>query len=185
VAVENKARLDEVFIEMGGKLCDLIGWRRVVGQVYVLLYIADKPLSLDDIARRINMSKSTVWGVIKRLERLCAVNRAGIKEGKRDSYTAERDLNVILKNGIIPELSSRLLFAGGYLEQVEKALIDFQQGEDSIQKEQWSKYHALIKEINMQKAAVNGLIGRLNKLLDSGNFQMSESKTNQISPECP
>ncbi len=149
VKVTNK--LEGVFIEVGGKLCDLVGWRRVIGQVYVLLYIAERPLSLDDIVERVNMSKSTVWVAVKKLQRLCAVNITENREGKKGYYTAERDLDVIFKNGIIPELSSKLLFASSYLEQAQGLLADFRQNTKEINPKKLAKYHDFINEFAKQK----------------------------------
>ncbi len=165
---------EKVFIELGGKLCDLVGWRRVIGQVYVILYLADKPLSLDDIGERINMSKSTVWAAIKKLEKLWAVNKAGNRDGKKDSYIAERNLNTIFKNGIIPELSSKLLFAGGYLEQAEKILADF--GSDMKGNEKVAKYHNFLNEFAEQRDKLNLFLKQLPLLIDTNSPQPEERR---------
>jgi DNA-binding transcriptional regulator GbsR (MarR family) len=167
-------RMEDVFIELGGKLCTLIGWRRIIGQVYMLLYISDRPLSLDDIVKRVDMSKSTVWAVIKKLQRLCAVNITENQEGKKGYYTAERDLNVIFKNGIIPELSSKLLFVSSYLKQVKEMLADFQQSGGI--KEEVDKYNEFIEEINEQKARFNSLLSNLTSLLSLSNSELTETK---------
>ncbi len=162
--------LEDVFSEIGGKLCDLVGWKRTRGQVYVLLYISDKPLSLEDIAKLINMSKSTVWAVIKKLQKLCAVNKVWIKETKKDGYTAEKDLDIILKNGIIPELSSKLLFAGSYLEQAEELLANSGQ---STNPKELAKYHDFLNEFAKQKDRMDFFLKQLPLLI---NTNSSESK---------
>jgi DNA-binding transcriptional regulator GbsR (MarR family) len=158
------SKLENVFIELGGKLCDIIGWRRVIGQIYMLLYVSDASLSLDEIVERINMSKSTVWASITKLQRLCAVT---ITEniGKKCYYTAERDFNVIFKNGIIPELSSKLLFAGSYFEQAEKALADI--GQDTKNNAKTDKYHAFLSELARQRDILDFFQKQLPLLIDT------------------
>jgi DNA-binding transcriptional regulator GbsR (MarR family) len=151
-------KLEGVFIELGGKLCELIGWRRIIGQVYMLLYISDTPLSLSEIVERIGMSKSTVWASISKLQRLYAVSITK-NVGKKCYYTAERDFNVIFKNGIIPEFSSKLLFAGSYFKQVEGILADFQQSEDLGG--QVGNYLEFIREIKKQKAKFDSNLSSL------------------------
>ncbi len=152
--VNTTTKPEDVFIELGGKLCDLIGWRRIIGQVYMLLYVSETALSLDEIVKRTNMSKSTVWSSIKKLQGLCAVSITE-NEGKKGYYVAERDFNVIFKNGIIPELSSKLLFASSYLKQVEEMLAGSQVAETSKESD---RYHELMQEINEQKSRLSCLL---------------------------
>ena len=39
------------FIEAGGNTTQSFGFGRIMGQVYALLYLSSKPMSLDDIAK--------------------------------------------------------------------------------------------------------------------------------------
>lgn len=117
-------KLEYTLTELGGNLCEMIGWRRAIGQVYVLLYISDRALSLDDIAERVGMSKSSVWGIIQKLQGLRAVNKVWLKENRKDHFIAERDLGFIFKNGFLIELNSKLLLLDSYLAQAEKTLTD-------------------------------------------------------------
>ena len=41
------------FTESVGKLCDSFGLNRFVAQLYAVLYLSDKPMSLDEIAEKI------------------------------------------------------------------------------------------------------------------------------------
>ncbi len=176
MGVETKDRLEDVFIEMGGKLSDLIGWKRVVGQVYVLLYITNRPLPLDDIAERINISKSTVWGAIKKLQNLCALHKAWVKDERKDCFTAEQDLAVIFRNGILPGLNSKILFAGSYLEQVEGMLAGFCQNGENAVPEEAAKLYDLINEFAKQKNKIELLLKQAPLLLGNTNKFGAEGK---------
>jgi DNA-binding transcriptional regulator GbsR (MarR family) len=169
--------LEDIFIEVGGKLCDLIGWRRAMGQVYMLLYIADSPLSIEDMAERINMSKSTVWAIVKKLQRLCAVNKAWGKE--KEGYTAERDLNVILKNGVLPELNSKLLFASSYLERANELLADFCRDASEENLAELTKYRSFIDDFTQYKNKLDFFLKQVLLLNSKNKFESGKRKAVQ------
>ncbi|MFW0968368.1 MAG: GbsR/MarR family transcriptional regulator, partial [Thermacetogeniaceae bacterium] len=59
---DNK-KLEEVrniFIEGLGRIFTLYGLPDALGHIYGLLFLADRPLGLDDIAQDLGVSKSTV-----------------------------------------------------------------------------------------------------------------------------
>ena len=45
------------FIDSIGKLCDSFGLNRFIAQLYAVLYLSDSPLSLDEIAEKLKVSK--------------------------------------------------------------------------------------------------------------------------------
>lgn len=82
----------DTFIQGAGKVSSaLLGMiNRVGGQIYALLFIADEPLSLDEIAERLGVSKSNVSVNIRMLEDYNLVRKVWIKGSRRDYYAAER-----------------------------------------------------------------------------------------------
>lgn len=82
----------EVFIQGAGQVSSaLLGMiNRVGGQIYALLFLADEPLSLDDIAERLEVSKSNVSINIRMLEEYNLVRKVWVKGSRRDHYAAER-----------------------------------------------------------------------------------------------
>ncbi len=64
---KNIGKIEEIFLGIGRKVCRLIGWKEAIGQVFVLLYIRNQPLSLDDISALTNLSKSNVWGIVQQI----------------------------------------------------------------------------------------------------------------------
>ena len=69
----NGACLDDavdIFLQGAGKISSaLLGMiNKVGGQIYALLFLADEPLSLDEIAERLSVSKSNVSINIRLLE---------------------------------------------------------------------------------------------------------------------
>ena len=82
----------ETFIQGAGKVSSaLLGMiNRVGGQIYALLFLADEPLSLDEIGERLGVSKSNVSINIRMLEDYSLVRKVWVKGSRKDYYAAER-----------------------------------------------------------------------------------------------
>lgn len=82
----------EIFVQGAGKIsAALLGMiNRVGGQIYALLFLSEEPLSLDDIAARLSVSKSNVSINIRMLEDYSLVRKVWIKGSRKDFYAAER-----------------------------------------------------------------------------------------------
>ncbi len=81
-----------MFIQGAGKVSSaLLGMiNKAQGQIYALLFISDEPLSLDDISKRLGISKSNVSINIRLLEDFNLVRKVWIKGSRKDYYSAER-----------------------------------------------------------------------------------------------
>lgn len=89
------ACLDEavdVFLQGAGKISSaLLGMiNKVGGQIYALLFLSDEPLSLDEIAERLSVSKSNVSINIRLLEEYDLVKQVWVRGSRKDYYTAQR-----------------------------------------------------------------------------------------------
>jgi len=82
----------DVFIQGAGKVsAALLGMiNKVGGQIYALLFISDEPLSLDDIAEKLAVSKSNISINIRMLEDYSLVRKVWVKGSRKDFYAAER-----------------------------------------------------------------------------------------------
>lgn len=83
----------DTFIEGAGQVsAALLGMiNKVGGQIYALLYLNEEPLSLDDIAEKLCVSKSNVSINIRLLEDYDLVRKVWMKGSRRDYYAAERN----------------------------------------------------------------------------------------------
>ena len=86
------AEAQEIFVQGAGKISSaLLGMiNRVGGQIYALLFLSEEPLSLDDIADRLAVSKSNVSINIRMLEDYNLVRKVWVKGSRKDYYAAER-----------------------------------------------------------------------------------------------
>lgn len=82
----------EVFIQGAGKVSSaLLGMvNKVGGQIYALLFLSEDPLSLDDIAEKLSVSKSNVSINIRMLEDYNLVRKVWVRGSRKDYYAAER-----------------------------------------------------------------------------------------------
>jgi DNA-binding transcriptional regulator GbsR (MarR family) len=91
-------------------LAQVVGLPKSVGQIYGLLYITTVPLSLDDIAERLEMSKGSVSQGLKFLRSTGAVRVCDADDSRRDHYEAETGLRTLatgfLKEQIEPHLEN-------------------------------------------------------------------------------
>lgn len=80
------------FVLRWGEMGDRWGMNRSVAQVHALLYLADRPLTAEDIAARLAMARSNVSTSIRELLAWNLVRRVPQLGDRRDFYVAETDL---------------------------------------------------------------------------------------------
>ena len=82
----------DTFIQGAGKVSSaLLGMiNKAGGQIYALLFLSDEPLSLDEISKRLGISKSNVSINIRLLEDFSLVRKVWVKGSRKDFYAAER-----------------------------------------------------------------------------------------------
>jgi DNA-binding transcriptional regulator GbsR (MarR family) len=79
------------FIERAGLLWERDGLPRIAGRIFALILLSDDPLSLDQIAEHLTVSKASVSNDTRLLERMGFVERVGRPGDRKDYYqTNER-----------------------------------------------------------------------------------------------
>lgn len=96
------------FIESIGKLCDSFGLNRFIAQLYAVLYLSDKPLSLDEIVERLKVSKGNVSINIRELENWNAVRSVWVKGSRKDYYEANLDVKGVILRKVKQAIQRRM-----------------------------------------------------------------------------
>ncbi|WP_009959765.1 GbsR/MarR family transcriptional regulator [Verrucomicrobium spinosum] len=91
----------------------------MIGRAYAMLYLATSPMSLDEIAATLRVSKASASTVLRQLASWQAVRQIWVAGDRKDYYEAETDFSVILKEGLMPGVRKKLQTAG---TQIEKTL---------------------------------------------------------------
>lgn len=152
-----KAR-DE-FIEGLGNIALSFNFNRLMGQLYALLYLSKKPLSLDDMVKIIKASKGNVSVNIRELEKLGAVKKVWIKGTRKDFYEAETDAGSILKDKIISGIKRRMSLSENLLNKVDKIIEDNKdvKDKDDFYKERIGKLKTYLQLSNLFIDNIEGI----------------------------
>ena len=92
----------EGLMEAMGRITSFWGFSKIMGQLYGLLYLSPKPLTLDEMAESLSISKGNVSINIRALERWNMVRTVWVKGDRKDYYGAETDFWKIVK-GVLRE----------------------------------------------------------------------------------
>jgi DNA-binding transcriptional regulator GbsR (MarR family) len=90
---EELARARDGFIESAGKIsANMLGLvSKVGGQIYALLFLARNPMSLDEIAEVLRLSKGNISVNIRMLEGYGLARKVWVKGTRKDYYEVARD----------------------------------------------------------------------------------------------
>ncbi len=80
------------FIERLGLTLGSEGYSRVAGRIFALLLVTEPPLSLDDIADRLEVSKASVSTNARLLELRGVALRVSLPGDRRDHYAVSADM---------------------------------------------------------------------------------------------
>lgn len=123
----SRTRLD--MIEACGRICQVFGLPRSMGQIYGLLYLAPDPLSLDDIAELLGISKASASTGTRQLSAWGGIRQVWVHGERRDHFQAEPQLGNLLRSGITDFLKPRLASSQKRLERLNETLAeDLSQG---------------------------------------------------------
>lgn len=75
-----------------GRLMELWGFKRNMGRVWTVLYLADEPLTASDLRERLQLSAGAVSMNLKELGRWGTVRKVWIQGQRKDHFAAEGDL---------------------------------------------------------------------------------------------
>ena len=139
-------------------LGDSFGLNRFVAQLYAVLYLSDKPMSLDEIAEKLKVSKGNVSVNIRELERWGAVRSVWVKGSRKDYYEANLDIKKVIVNKVKSGVQRRITQVQEMLDEF-KSIIQSASGELTEEERRITKVcEERLKRIEDLKAlAVNGL----------------------------
>ena len=91
-------RIKDNFIDGMGRISKFWGFSRLMGQLYGLLYLSPKPMTLDQLAEGLMVSKGSVSTNIRAIERWGMVEKVWVKADRKDYYRAEtKFMDIVVK----------------------------------------------------------------------------------------
>ena len=106
-----------------GRLIEFWGFKRNMGRVWTVLYLAPEPLSAPDLRARLKLSSGAVSTTLKELSRWGIVRKVWIQGARRDYFTAEGDLW---------KMVSRVFREREYVE-VEELIANFERALEALE----------------------------------------------------
>jgi len=137
---EDLSKARDRFIEGIGRLATTVGVSRVIGQLYAILFLSDKPLCLNDMVERLKISKGNASLNIRELEKLGVVKKVWVKGDRKDFYEAELDFEKIMKGALIEAVKSRMKIARDTMVETENLLEDARPNLDEKEKKTQELY---------------------------------------------
>jgi len=145
---ENLSKARDRFIEGIGRLATTVGVSRVIGQLYAVLFLSDKPLSLNDMVERLKISKGNASLNIRELEKLGVVKKVWVKGDRKDFYEAEFDFEKIIGSAVIEAVKSRMKIARNTLVETENLLED---ARSNLNEEEKKRQELYLKRVQSAK----------------------------------
>jgi DNA-binding transcriptional regulator GbsR (MarR family) len=125
--LQSTARRD--LIESAGALFQMLGLPRSVGQIYGLLYLSKGPLSLDDIAASLSISKGSASIGTRQLAAWGAIRQVWVLGERRDHFEAVGDLAQLLRGSYGEFIKPRLESSHKRLQSIFASLeVDVEKG---------------------------------------------------------
>ena len=111
-------------IEMFINFLRLIGLPKSVGEIYGLLFVAPRPMAMDDIMDRLGISLGAASQGLKLLRSFGAVRVVYERGERRDHYVADLELSRFATVFIKDELQPRMDMAAERIKRMEQALAE-------------------------------------------------------------
>lgn len=140
-------------VEAGGRTVQSFGLNRLLGQIFVFLYLQREPLCLDDIASALSVSKASVSIACRQLAGWGALHQVWQRGDRKDYYTAESDFKALLNNGILDSIRKKLDSAE---RQISASLASLNGGSNDIRDADFMRER--LKEAEKARAKIRRLI---------------------------
>ena len=108
-----------------GRLAGFFGFSEVMGRLYGTLLLSPNPMSLDDLAEGLKISKGSVSMNVRALERWGIAKEVWVRGERRKFYMAESDFWTVIRNVLsgreMREVQLALLVLGDSVEKLKAA----------------------------------------------------------------
>ncbi len=130
------AEAHRIVVDAIGRAFALYGVPVALGRCFALLFLVDTPLSVTEIAARLDITKSTASVNLRLLERLRLVRHVWPTRRRGKFYVAERDLERIVADLLRTTMVAELAVVTGALDEGERHLRRAEAGPDAVAAEQ-------------------------------------------------
>ena len=137
----------------------MLGLPKSLGEIYGLLYISDKPLTMADLVNELKISKGSVSQGLKMLRTFGAVRELEFKDDRKTYYEADFELKKLAGGFIREEIRPHLKSGQNKLKQLRAKINTIS---DPAQRE---AYEEKIDRLERWSSRANLLLPMIQKLL--------------------
>jgi len=123
-----KSKVKRDMVECTGNLFQRVGLPRSTGQIYGLLYLSKKPLTLDDMVDALGLSKGSASNATRHLVTLGAIKPVWVPGERKDHFEAMGNISSVLKSIYQDFVRPRIGATGKTLALIRSSI-----GEDRVQ----------------------------------------------------
>lgn len=116
--IEKELKIE--FANKAGMLASRLSLNPTVGQIYGLLYMSPKPVSLNEMVENLGISKGAISTNVRILESWGAVRKVWVDSSRKDYYEANPDTLGIIINRLREGVMRRVKEARQNLESIEE-----------------------------------------------------------------
>ena len=114
--------LESEIVALFVRVADLINLPRSVGELYGVLFIAEKPMCLDDLRIKLNISKGSTSQGLKILRSFGAIRVVYVPGDRKDFYVAESSLRKIASGFANEQIQPHLESGSDRLKRIQDLL---------------------------------------------------------------
>lgn len=127
-SITAQSMLEREYVSIFSDLADLFGNPRSHGAIFGLLFSSERPLSMEEITVRLEISKGSASQGLRQLEELGAILRAKENGGRTHTYVARIELKPLMAGFLHKRLTPRLASSAHRLKELEKLLPELPSG---------------------------------------------------------
>ena len=121
-SVTSLSRSCQEMVVAGGRLSQLIGFPKSIGQIYGLLMFSDKPMSAEDIGVALAVSKATISNSMRQLSSWGVIRQVWVHGDRKDHYEVIEDFKAVIRAAIEDVFKPRIQSSGQRIERIEDFL---------------------------------------------------------------
>lgn len=114
--------LRDQFIDTAGQFTQSLGFGRNLGQIYAHVYLSRAPQTLDDLTRRLGISKGSASMSVRQLEAWNALRRVWVKGDRKDYYETTEEFGRIIRKALLDLVGQKMESADRLLRDAEHLL---------------------------------------------------------------
>ena len=116
------SKVSQEMVELGGRICKVMGIPRSIGQIFGLLYLSTQPLSLNQMSSTLGISKGSVSMGTRKLVSCHLIRKIWMPGDRRDYYEAIEDLEHIIQVSYNSYIKPRIHYSKETLAMIEYKL---------------------------------------------------------------